>query len=127
VTLSIIHIFAHLKDHEENKTFLTRFKYSVVMKAFVIGAFTPAKETYENLLKLFQALNMPSFTFPYQIVADLKAMATMTGLSSAGTASFSCPICYWQKKDRAGSGASMRTYQEALDDYERWRRGARQG
>jgi hypothetical protein len=103
VTLSIIHVFAHLKDHEEKKTFLTRFKDSGVMNAFVIGA-TPAKETYKNLLKLLQALDMPSFTFPYQIAADLKAMATMTGLSSAGTASFSCPICYWQKKDLAGSG-----------------------
>ena len=117
VTLSIIHLLGH--TDREKTTFKSRLKDSGVKKIFIVSI-TPGKETYENLFTLLKSLNIPAYTFPFQIAVDLKVIAAMVGLSSSSSATFPCPICLWQKKDGADGEAPMRTFEQALDDYERW-------
>lgn len=118
VTLSVIHVLAHTDT--EKKTFRSRLKDSGVKKIFIVAA-TPGKETHENLVTILKSLDMPSFTFPFEIAADLKAVAMMTGLSSSSAATYPCPLCLWPKRDGATGGAQpMRTFESNIDDYKRW-------
>lgn len=119
VTFSIIHLLAHTQ--QVKRTFRDRLLDSGTGQIFIVGV-TPSKETHHNLLTLLELLHLQSFSYPFQIAADLKAMAALVGLSSAGTACCPCPICIWRRSDGAKGGAEMRTCRMVTEDYEKWMR-----
>jgi hypothetical protein len=118
IMLSLIHVLGHI--HNQQNQSQPQYEDTGLKRLHMV-AVTPVKETYDNLATLFKLLDIPSFNFLYQFCPDLKAMATMTGLSSAGTATCPCPICLWKRKDGAsGEVAPTRTIQMNIDDYNNW-------
>jgi hypothetical protein len=115
IGVSIIHLLAHLPGHQSKQKYLD----SGVFKVFVV-AVTPGEETYDNLVVLFEKAGFREFKLPFVIAADLKAVAALVGTSSAGSATYPCPGCLWDRRMGAERGGEMRTFGMCIDSYQRW-------
>jgi hypothetical protein len=115
IGVSIIHLLAHLPGHQSKQKYLD----SGVFKGFVI-AVTPGKETYDNLVVFFEKAGFRDFKHPFVIPADLKAVAALVGTSSAGSATYPCPGCLWDRRIGVERRGELRNFGMCIETYQRW-------
>jgi hypothetical protein len=115
VDLSIIDPLA---TPDPKRKFKQKLKDTAVYKCFLICQ-APAKESYDNLKLLLEKISFFDFEHPFVITADLKLMAIACGTSSAGAATFPCPLCKWEKGS-SEKGFEKRSFGFNVQEHERF-------
>lgn len=93
-----------------------RFKDSGVKKIFIIGLVQSLQENYENVTKLWSALNLNNFSGT--IATDLKLANILAGIMSHSSL-YPCTWCY-AVKDKLDETGPVRTIKNVTDNYLNW-------
>lgn len=104
-----------LKDGVRKKD----FKDSGVKKLFILAIAHGVQEKYENVLKIWNMLNINELSNDYTIATDFKLANVLTGLMAHSS---TCPCTYCNvKKDSLENQGVLRTVGSCIQNYESWK------
>ena len=85
------------------------YKDQSVRATFLLAVVQNIPETFENVKKILDQLDLGPIDIDDCINADLKLINILTGIQGHGS-TCPCPYCYWEKNDGFKCDAADRTY-----------------